>query len=154
MSSSDVSCKGSLFLGLQSGICSSIFGGMSVWDVIGGDVAVVVSKTELVLVSKGGKIYIVDEESALLDDATEIQRLLGVEEEVSFKGIGEDSDVVTAVDVMDVKCGSKVSPEHHFPPYGASVGHRERKGIPRTPFSSYRDAAYGKHVGWETNGVS
>ncbi|GFY35805.1 hypothetical protein TNCV_4841821 [Trichonephila clavipes] len=35
-----------------------------------------------------------------------------------------------------------------------SVGQRERKGIPRTPFSSLRDAAYGKHVGRKTNGVT
>ncbi|GFS97078.1 hypothetical protein TNCV_4492551 [Trichonephila clavipes] len=28
------------------------------------------------------------------------------------------------------------------------------KGIPRTTFSSLRDAAHGKHAGWLTNGVS
>ncbi|GFW98804.1 hypothetical protein TNCV_2837651 [Trichonephila clavipes] len=65
------------------------------------DVVVVVSRTELVLVGKGEKIDMVNEESALLDDATEVHRLLDVEEVVFIKGIGEDSDVVTSIDVMD-----------------------------------------------------
>ncbi|GFT83093.1 hypothetical protein TNCV_629221 [Trichonephila clavipes] len=117
MFSPDVFCKGSLFLGLRGGICNSIFGGMGVWvvivllghfflrvfefrfgvwDVEGmvSNVVVVVSRTELVLVSKGEKIDMMDEESALLDDATEIHRLLDVEAVVSIKGIDEDSDIV------------------------------------------------------------
>ncbi|GFW41928.1 hypothetical protein TNCV_6371 [Trichonephila clavipes] len=53
-----------------------------------------------------------------------------------------------------VKENAEVSPDHHSSPYGRSVGQRERKGIPRTPFSSLRDAAHGQHAGWQTNGVS
>ncbi|GFV82542.1 hypothetical protein TNCV_3983321 [Trichonephila clavipes] len=84
-----------------------------VWDVEGmvSDVVVVVSRTELILVGKGEKIDMVDEESALLDDdnATEVHRLLDVEEVVSIKRIGEDSDdVVTAIDVMDGKRCARV----------------------------------------------
>ncbi|GFX23753.1 hypothetical protein TNCV_3596951 [Trichonephila clavipes] len=35
-----------------------------------------------------------------------------------------------------------------------SGAQRKRKGIPRTPFSSLRDAAHGTHAGRKTNGVS
>ncbi|GFS62981.1 hypothetical protein TNIN_492191 [Trichonephila inaurata madagascariensis] len=34
-----------------------------------------------------------------------------------------------------------------------SVGQRERKGIPRTPFSSLQKTAQAKHAGWLTNGT-
>ncbi|GFU60103.1 hypothetical protein TNCV_3144611 [Trichonephila clavipes] len=51
------------------------------------------------------------------------------------------------------KGNTEVSPGHYSPPFGGSVGQRERKGIPRTPFFFLRDAAHGKHAGWETNGV-
>ncbi|GFV31737.1 hypothetical protein TNCV_2442081 [Trichonephila clavipes] len=52
------------------------------------------------------------------------------------------------------KGNAEVSLGHHFPPYGRSVGQRGHKVIPRAPFSSLRYAAFGKHAGWLTNGVS
>ncbi|GFV38413.1 hypothetical protein TNCV_4392941 [Trichonephila clavipes] len=76
-----------------------------VWDVEGMalDKVTVVSRTGLALAGKGENIDTMDVERALSDDdATEVYRLLDVQEVQSFKGIGEDSDdVVTAIDDVD-----------------------------------------------------